>query len=132
MTIGEKIKERREALGMTQEDLAKKSGYGGKAAISRIERSTGRVQSDIILKIAPALGLSPAQLLEGEAFREYIWQYYDIDEYDLRLIDNYRCLTDQGQEKLEQYLYDLLKNPENVIPGVEPFMDKKPFERIPK
>lgn len=35
--VGKKIKEAREFLGMTQEELAKKLGYRGKAAISKIE-----------------------------------------------------------------------------------------------
>ena len=127
MTIGERIKERRKALKMTQEELARRSGYKGKAAISRIETSEGRLSSDIVLKIAPALGVSPSELLEGEDYQRFLSEYYEFDEDDVRLIDNYRCLTDEGQRKLEDYLYDLLGNPNYVLEGVEPYGKRYPF-----
>ena len=126
MTIGERIRERRKELGMSQEELAQKVGFSGKTSISRIERSTGRLQSDIILKVAPALGMSPAALMTGSEYHEYVWNYYKINDDDIRLIDNFHCLTVSGQNKLEQYLYDLLKNPDNVVPGAEPYMDMMP------
>lgn len=127
MTIGERIKQRREELGMSQEELAQKAGYKGKAAISRIETSKRKMSSDIILRLAPSLGISPAKLLEGDAFKEFVTDYYDLDRDDIRLIDNYHCLTDAGREKLDNYMYDLLKNPENVIEGVEPYGERYPF-----
>lgn len=127
MTIGQRIKQRREELGMTQNELAKKVGYKGKAAISRIETSEGELSSAIILRIAPAIGVSPSKLLEGEEYQHFLSDYYEFDADDVRLIDNYRCLTDDGQRKLENYLYDLLKNPENVLPGVEPYGTRYPF-----
>ena len=127
MTIGERIKQRREELNLTQEELAKKAGYKGKAAISRIETSTRKVSSDIILRLAPALGISPAKLLEGDAFREFAADYYELDAEDIRLIDNYHCLTDSGRDKLDNYMFDLLKNPDNVLPGVEPYGEKYPL-----
>lgn len=39
MTIGEKIKERRIQLDMTQEELAKKTGYKSRSSINKIELS---------------------------------------------------------------------------------------------
>ena len=37
MTIGERIKERREALGMTQQELADRLGYKSRSTINKIE-----------------------------------------------------------------------------------------------
>lgn len=127
MTIGERIKQRRLELGLTQDELAKKAGYTGKTTISRIERTKGNIHSDIILKLAPALGISPSKLLEGEDYQRFLSEYYEFDEDDVRLIDNYRCLTDEGQRKLEDYLYDLLGNPNYVLEGVEPYGKRYPF-----
>lgn len=126
MTIGERIKQRRKELGMSQEELAQKVGFSGKTSISRIERSTGRLQSDIIVKIAPALGMSVSDLMTGSDYHEYVWNYYNINDDDIRLIDNFHCLTMDGQKRLEQYLYDLLKNPDNVLPDVEPYANVMP------
>lgn len=127
MTIGERIKQRRKELGMTQDELAIKAGYTGKTTISRIERSKGELSSAIILRLAPALGVSPSKLLEGDEYQHFLSEYYEFDEDDIRLIDNYRCLTDEGQRKLEDYLFDLLGNPNYVLPGVEPYGKKYPF-----
>lgn len=38
MEFGERIRKRREELGLTQEEVARLAGYSGKTAISRIER----------------------------------------------------------------------------------------------
>ena len=127
MTIGERIKQRRKELGMSQEELAKKVGFSGKTSISRIERSTGRLQSDIVIKIAKALMMNPVDLMQGSDYHDYVWDYYMIDDEDIRLIDNYHCLTDNARNRLEQYLYDLLRNNENLIPGVEePYGEQMP------
>lgn len=45
MTIGEKIKQRRIELGMTQEDLALKLGYKSRSSVNKVELS-----SDLTLK----------------------------------------------------------------------------------
>lgn len=37
MSIGQRIKSRREELGMSQEDLAHKIGYKSKSSINKIE-----------------------------------------------------------------------------------------------
>ena len=37
MTIGQRVKIRREELGMSQEELAKKIGYKSKSSINKIE-----------------------------------------------------------------------------------------------
>ena len=39
MTFGERVKEKREELGMTQEELAGKLGYKSRASINKIERN---------------------------------------------------------------------------------------------
>ena len=40
MTIGQRVKIRREELGMSQEELAKKIGYKSKSSINKIELVT--------------------------------------------------------------------------------------------
>lgn len=39
MNIGERIKQRREALGYTQEELAKKLGYAHRSSVQKIENA---------------------------------------------------------------------------------------------
>ncbi len=67
MTIGEKIKNNRKRIGMTQEELAKQVGYTGKSMISRIENGKNKPSYEALSKIARALDMSPADLLGDDA-----------------------------------------------------------------
>lgn len=66
MTIYERIRALRIAQGMSQEELAKKVGYEGRSAISKVENGDRNVSQSMLIKYAGALGVTPAQLLGGE------------------------------------------------------------------
>ncbi|MBQ6622112.1 MAG: helix-turn-helix domain-containing protein [Mogibacterium sp.] len=57
------IRERRKALGMSQEELARRAGYSGKSMIARIERGDVDLPQSKILAIAAALYISPSDLM---------------------------------------------------------------------
>ena len=61
MTIGERIKQRREALHMSQEALAKAIGLKDKSSISKIE--SGNPSLDTVEKIAKAMRCSVLYLM---------------------------------------------------------------------
>lgn len=65
--IGSRIKERRESLGLTQEELAKKMGYASKSTINKIELGINDVMQSKILAYAAVLECSPAYLLGVES-----------------------------------------------------------------
>ena len=62
MTIGERIKQRREELEMTQEELAKKCGYKSRSSINKIELSRDLPLKKVQL-MATALETTPAALM---------------------------------------------------------------------
>lgn len=62
MTIGERIRQRRIELGMTQEELAKKAGYQSRSSINKLE-SARVLPSRKIELMAKALECSPAYLM---------------------------------------------------------------------
>ena len=62
MTIGERIKLRREELGLTQEELAKKVGYKSRSSINKIELSRDLPLNKISL-MAKALETTPSYLV---------------------------------------------------------------------
>ena len=66
MTIYDRIKMLRTAQGMSQGDLAKKVGYVGRSAISKVESGDRDISQSMIAKYADALGVSPTFLLYGE------------------------------------------------------------------
>lgn len=63
MTLGYKIKSRREELGMSQGELAEKA-YVTQASISQIESGKYTPTSPRLVTIAHALKLPPAELLK--------------------------------------------------------------------
>jgi transcriptional regulator with XRE-family HTH domain len=63
MNVGERIKQRREELHMTQEELAKKVGYTSRSSIAKVEsNANGMVQSKLVI-FANALQTTPSYLL---------------------------------------------------------------------
>jgi len=74
MTIGERIKSRREELGLTQTDLAIRMGYKSRAAICNVEKDKEDLTTTRIRKFAEALECTPAYLMgweeQAKAFSE--------------------------------------------------------------
>lgn len=66
MTIGEKVKQAREAKGMTQEELAHALGYKSRTSVNKIETGERDVPRRQIKKIAQILGVPPVSLLGWE------------------------------------------------------------------
>lgn len=64
MSIGERIKMRREELGWTQEELAKKMGYKSKSTINKIELGKSDVTQSKVPEYAKVLMTTSAYLLE--------------------------------------------------------------------
>ena len=65
-TVGETIKARRIALGWTQEDLAKRTGYTSKSSINKIELGINDIPQRKIVQFANALGISIEEMFSSE------------------------------------------------------------------
>ena len=63
MDLGHRIKELRLSLDMTQEELAQKTGFQTKGAISRIESGLRDLNQNQIMKFAEVLSTTPAYLM---------------------------------------------------------------------
>ena len=63
MEIGDRIKSRREELGMSQEELAKKVGYKSRSSVNKIETDGRGLPQNKIVMFAKALQTSPAYLM---------------------------------------------------------------------
>ena len=63
MTMGEKIKDRRKALGMTQQELAEKIGFKTRSHISLIEQGERNIPVNKIKELAKILDISPEYLV---------------------------------------------------------------------
>lgn len=63
MTVGDRIKQRRIALKMSQEELARHLGYKSRSSINKIELNQYQLQPDMIKPIADALETTPAYIM---------------------------------------------------------------------
>lgn len=61
--IGNRIKECREDLGLTQEQLAQKLGYKSKTTINKIEKGINDITQSKVKAFADVLGTTPAYLM---------------------------------------------------------------------
>jgi len=79
MTVGERIKQKRIDLGLSQDELAKKVGYKSRSSIQKIECARD-LPLNKVDKMAKALDCSPSYLMgwEDEAGERNIYgQYVD-------------------------------------------------------
>ncbi len=65
--IGKRIKEKRESLGMTQEELASKLGYRNKSSIAKIETGTNDIVQSKVVEFANILDTTVAYLMGWES-----------------------------------------------------------------
>lgn len=65
LEMGQRIKSRREAIGMSQQELAERVGYKSRSSINKIELGKNDIVQSTIKKIASILNCSPAYLMDG-------------------------------------------------------------------
>lgn len=113
MTIGERIKARREALEMSQEELAHKIGYKSKTSINKIELGIQELRQSKIKQIADALQTTPAYIMgwketeedqQLKNCRDLIEKCYGSDMYEL--VELYAKLNESGKNKIMGELRD--------------------------
>lgn len=63
MTIGERIKQRREQLNMSQDELAHRLGYRNRSSINKIELDKQNLRQSKIKAIADALETTPGYIM---------------------------------------------------------------------
>ena len=108
MTVGNRIKERRLALGMTQEDLATKMGYKGKTSVCAAEKCGDNITTTKVHKFADALDCTFHYLMGYEdEFGNPIEIEHKMPELDARarrIIEYYKNLTPEMQDSIENLL----------------------------
>lgn len=70
MTIGKRIKDLRTSLGMTQDELAKLTGYKSRSSIQKIESGERDITQSTIAAFAKALKVTPSVIMGWEENNE--------------------------------------------------------------
>lgn len=103
--LGKKVEALRKAKGMTQEELAQKAGFSGRAAINNIEKAHSGINVGRLPDLARALGVDPLVLFDHDKQPDYT--------IDGALVEKIRRLDKLEQKQIEAIVDVILKNREN-------------------
>ena len=115
MTVGNRIKQCRLDLGMTQDELAAKMGYNGKSTVSAAENCGDNITTTKVRKFADALGVSfrylmgyednlPEDTAQAKSIREF-YKHNPLSDEEWEIIKMYRNVDDSTRKAA----YNVLK-----------------------
>lgn len=86
-----RIRSRREELGISQDELARRVGYKSRSSINKIEKGKNDITQSKIAEIAAALDTTPEYLMG--------WQNETklVNAEEAEIVDGYRELNDEGK-----------------------------------
>lgn len=100
MTIGERIKARRQELKLSQREMAARLGYTDHTTLTRIEAGKVDLPQSRIVKIAEVLGVTPGYIMGWEQEPEDMGALAAMVLKDpglLKLVKNYSVLDESDR-----------------------------------
>lgn len=94
LTLYKNIKRLREQLGMSQDELAEKTGYTSRSSIAKIEKGLVDLQQSKIISFANALGVTPSQLMGLDDQPITMAAHFDGDEYTEAELEDIRAYAE--------------------------------------
>ena len=101
--IGKRIREKREALGITQEELAVRLGYKNISTIAKIENGTNDIVQSKVVEFANALNTSVSYLM-GWKEELQAQSQLQISQSEQSLLHKYHSLDDKGKHTVDTVL----------------------------
>lgn len=102
MTVADKVKMRREELGLSQAELANKLGLKSRSSVTRIEKSGDEISLKDVERLSVALDCSPLYLMG--------WDNEDDNKNrvkEQRFVELYNQLTDSEKIVVDKLLESL-------------------------
>lgn len=129
VTIGERIKQRRMELGLTQTELATIMGYKSKVAISNVENNKEDLTVTRVKKYADALSTTPSVLMGWEEEK----QKSKLIEAASRLPNEVlQKLFDSEKDNFNEDIIDQLSSIERSVTGNDPYSEFDDYATIPE
>ena len=109
MTIGQRIKNRRLELGLTQEELAKRLGNKTRASVCTVEKDKEDLTTTRIRQYADALETTPAYLMgwedkENQEFINAVADIYVQQDNDRALLEMYHNVPPEVRTMVDYLL----------------------------
>lgn len=124
MTIGERIRQKRTELGMSQEDLARKMGYQTRNAIYQFEQKDN-MKLSLVEKFATALDTTPAYLMGWDSDEDFIHQIAEVyvkNQNDQELLNMYHNVSPEVRQMVDYLLKS--SQPSREVPYLKNDTDK--------
>ena len=106
MTTYEKIKALRQQKRLSQDELARLTGYNDRSSIAKIEAGKVDLSESKIISFARALDVSPSFLM-GISDNPPL-PSLSLTPAEQQLVSDYRSLNEEGQDKVSEYAADLV------------------------
>lgn len=110
MTIGGRIKARRNEMGLSQRELAARLGYNDHTTLTRIEAGKVELSQSKVVKFAKVLGVTPGYLMGWEQSPEEAGALAAEvlkDSNLFKLVNNYRELSAADRATVEALVASL-------------------------
>ncbi len=124
MDIGQIIKQRREELGMSQEELARMAGYKSRSSINKIEVDGRGLPQSKITAIAKALKTTPASLMGWEETESFALEHVNscFGESAREMLNNFQKLNESGQKEALKRVSEMVHIPQytKTVPVISP------------
>jgi transcriptional regulator with XRE-family HTH domain len=149
MELSDRVRCRREALGLTQDELAKRMGYKSRVSINKIEN--GRpVSQKIIVRLAEALGVSvpylmgweekpaedlqnmgalAAEVLMDPGALEVAQKYLAMDEADRQAVRDFMALGEADRYAVRLVMASMAEKQKKTGAGASVVESEKFFEK---
>ena len=115
MTIGERIRQRRIELGLTQEELAKKLGNKSRASVCTVEKDKEDLTTTRIRQYAEALDVSPSYLMGwDDETPDAVDAYNNMKDRSTMMYEAYKQADDRTKALVDMALG--LIRPDAVLP----------------
>ena len=109
MSISKNIKAIRDRFNLTQTQLGEIAGVSDKA-VSTWENGTAEPRLGTIQKISDALNIRKSDIIDGNLSGSSSFSPtapLQLSNREERLVASFRCLNDEGQDKVMSYMDDL-------------------------
>ena len=122
MELYKRIKQRREELGISQEELAKMLGYKSRSTIAKIEKGENDITQSKIASFAEALKTTPSYLMGWDQEDKSKSEVYEnkraipvLDDPDIRILARNSQLTKDPakQQLLKSVIKAMLEDTKN-------------------
>lgn len=93
MTLGDRVKQKRENMGLSQEELADKMGYKSKTSIHKIEQGITDLPLSKVEELAKVLNVTTSYLMGWESKKEENNIFSQLTDEELAKLEKFKNMS---------------------------------------